>query len=99
MNYNKTINYLTRPPNPTRPATGNYESFAKGLTLCSDIRHVTRWAHLIIARMVLLRWRVYPRDQSQIVAANVAANHLCTRLRHCTELDEYGIVHIVSHFI
>ena len=31
MNYNETMNYLTRPPFPTRPATGNYESIAKGL--------------------------------------------------------------------
>ena len=26
-----------------------------------------QWAHLITARVVLLRWRVYPRDQSQIL--------------------------------
>ena len=27
------MNELTRPPNPTRPATGNYEFIAKGLRL------------------------------------------------------------------
>ena len=27
------MNYLTRPPNPTRPTTGNYESIAEGLIM------------------------------------------------------------------
>ena len=57
-------------------------------------QRVMQWSSVIIAHMPILRRSVYPRNQSQtsVGMRKYCAYHWFTRLRHCTELDKYGVV-------